>query len=237
MRALRAALVFFFAREAADAPAKRARGRESAGELLRGVAQAGRTPAFVRIFVLQLASYPAFAAILGLWSGPWLANVYGMPVEERGELLLAMGAGHAGAATLHAARPQDVPVRVVALAGAAGIDPATALLQLRTAVDVVVPVERGPDGRRRVAGLWGWGAGPGDVPALVRMVDAGGTLISPALRRTTSSSTLSRCSASTETCCFSQATLVIRLPSRACRKKVRSPGCPTVPATNRSGAS
>ena len=69
------------------------------------------------------------------------------------------------------------------------------------------------------------------------LVDAGGTLTPPALRRTTSSSTLSRCSASTETCCFSQATLVIRLPSRACRKNVRSPGCPTVPATNRSGAS
>jgi pilus assembly protein CpaF len=72
------------------------------------------------------------------------------------ELLLAMGAGHAGAATLHAARPEDVPVRVVALAGAAGIDPATALLQLRAAVDVVVPVARGQDGRRRVLGVWGW---------------------------------------------------------------------------------
>ena len=31
-------------------------------------------------------------------------------------------------------------------------------------------------------------------------------------RRTISSSTRSRCSARTETCCFSQATLVIRLP-------------------------
>ena len=56
-------------------------------------------------------------------------------------------------------------------------------------------------------------------------------------RRTTSSRTRSRCSASTETCCFSQATLVMRLPSRAWRKKVRSPGWPTVPATKRSGAS
>ena len=88
-----AALVFFFVREAADAPARRAQTRESARDLLRGVAEAGRTPAFVRVFTLQLASYPAFAAILGLWSGPWLANVYDMPVEERGQLLLAMVIG------------------------------------------------------------------------------------------------------------------------------------------------
>lgn len=84
------ALVYFLVREAPEARAKRLARRESAGELLRGVAEAGRTPGFARVFLLQLASYPAFAAILGLWSGPWLANVYGMPVEERGQLLLAM---------------------------------------------------------------------------------------------------------------------------------------------------
>lgn len=85
-----AALVFVFVRDRAETRAQRLESRESAADLLRGVAQAGRTPGFARIFVLQLASYPAFAAILGLWSGPWLANVYGMPVEERGELLLAI---------------------------------------------------------------------------------------------------------------------------------------------------
>lgn len=101
------------------------------------------------------------------------------------ELLLAMGAGHAGAATLHAARPEDVPVRVVALAGAAGIDPATALLQLRAAVDVVVPVARGSDGRRRVQGVWTWAGEDGSpgargpvlptaLPRLVPVVDADG---------------------------------------------------------------
>lgn len=105
------------------------------------------------------------------------------------DLLLAMGAGHAGAATLHAAGPEHVPVRVVALAGAAGIDPATALLQLRAAVEVVVPVVRDPDGRRRVRGIWGWadtdeGAGSASgfrgggersgVPRLVQLVDSDG---------------------------------------------------------------
>jgi hypothetical protein len=67
--------------------------------------------------------------------------------------------------------------------------------------------------------------------------DDGGTAAGPVLRRTTSSRTRSRCSARTDTCCFSQATLVMRLPSRAWRKKARSPGCPTVPATKRSGSS
>ena len=66
---------------------------------------------------------------------------------------------------------------------------------------------------------------------------AGGTSAAGPLRRSTSSSTLSRCSASTETCCFSTTTEVMRLPSRACRKNVRSPGWPTVPATKRSGES
>jgi predicted MFS family arabinose efflux permease len=84
------ALVFFLVREGAEDRARRAKNRESGRELLQGVVDAGRTPVFGRIFMLQLASYPAFATILGLWSGPWLANVYGMPVEERGQLLLAM---------------------------------------------------------------------------------------------------------------------------------------------------
>jgi pilus assembly protein CpaF len=98
------------------------------------------------------------------------------------ELLLAMGAGHAGAATLHAARPEDVPVRVVALAGSAGIDPATALLQLRAAVDVVVPVARGRDGVRRVLGVWGWderGGPASGTPDLVPVVDADGRTLLP----------------------------------------------------------
>ena len=36
---------------------------------------------------------------------------------------------------------------------------------------------------------------------------------------------------------FGTATLVTRAPVRACRKKVRWPGGPTVPATKRSGGS
>src|SRR3569833_1798134 len=55
--------------------------------------------------------------------------------------------------------------------------------------------------------------------------------------RSTSSSSSSRRSASNVTWNFSRPTLVTRRPARACRKKVRSPGWPTVPATNLSGMS
>lgn len=44
-------------------------------------------------------------------------------------------------------------------------------------------------------------------------------------------------SASAATWVFSSATLVTRVPAMACRKKVRRPGSPTVPATKRSGGS
>ena len=39
------------------------------------------------------------------------------------------------------------------------------------------------------------------------------------------------------TCCFSRETEVTWSPARACRKKVRCPGSPTVPGTKRSGGS
>jgi len=50
------------------------------------------------------------------------------------------------------------------------------LLQLRTAVDVVVPVERGQDGRRRVLGVWGWDVATEGLrpPVLVPLVDVEG---------------------------------------------------------------
>ena len=56
----------------------------------------------------------------------------------------------------------------------------------------------------------------------------------PALASASSSSSFS---ASSDTCTFSRATLTSRPPPRAWRKNVRSPGSPTVPATNRSGGS
>lgn len=78
------------------------------------------------------------------------------------ELLLALGSGHSGASTLHATGAADVPTRVVALAGVAGMAPDVVLAQLRAGVSVVVPVSRGVDGRRRADGVWTWWDGTDD---------------------------------------------------------------------------
>ncbi len=90
-------LVFLLVKESAAARSQRDARRESASQLFSGVLAAVRIPSFWTIFLMQMTTYPAFAAILGLWSGPWLAHVYDMPVEARGKMLLAMvGAQIAG---------------------------------------------------------------------------------------------------------------------------------------------
>ncbi len=112
------------------------------------------------------------------------------------ELLAAMNTGHeGGCGTLHANSAIDVPARVEALAVAAGLDRVAAHSQFASAVDVVLHLARGPDGRRRLAqvavpernqsGLVtmavalevaaGGAVRPGPAaPGLVRMLDARG---------------------------------------------------------------
>jgi pilus assembly protein CpaF len=75
--------------------------------------------------------------------------------------LLAMNTGHeGGCGTLHANSAADVPARVEALAMAAGMSQDAAHSQLASAVDAVVHLARGPDGRRRVAEVAVLGRGP-----------------------------------------------------------------------------
>jgi pilus assembly protein CpaF len=70
---------------------------------------------------------------------------------EMVELLVALNTGHEGsAATLHANSAADVPARFTALGALAGL-PAPAVTSLvASAVDVVVQLRRGRDGRRTV---------------------------------------------------------------------------------------
>ncbi len=71
--------------------------------------------------------------------------------DEVTDLLQAMNTGHeGGCGTLHANSAADVPARVEALAMAAGMPQAAVHSQLASAVDAVVHLGRGPDGRRRV---------------------------------------------------------------------------------------
>ena len=88
--ALAIALVFFLVHDDEAARQRRHQRAESARNLLAGVVAATRTKSFWPIFLMQLTSYPAFAAILGLWSGPWLASVYGLDLSARGSMLFAM---------------------------------------------------------------------------------------------------------------------------------------------------
>jgi pilus assembly protein CpaF len=65
------------------------------------------------------------------------------------ELLAALNTGHeGGCGTLHANSAVDVPARVEALALAAGLGREAAHSQLASAVDVVLHLARGSDGRR-----------------------------------------------------------------------------------------
>lgn len=83
-------LLVLFVNEDKGGRDRRQATRESIGELLHGVAAVARVKSFWPIFVMQMISYPAFGAIVALWSGPWLAQVYGVRLEDRGNILLAM---------------------------------------------------------------------------------------------------------------------------------------------------
>jgi pilus assembly protein CpaF len=102
---------------------------------------------------------------------------------EMVELIVALNTGHEGcAATLHANSAADVPARFIALGALAGL-PADAVVSLvGSAVDVVVHLRRGRDGRRSVAEIGllarvgaalqvqpAWTAADGDGPAAVRL--------------------------------------------------------------------
>ncbi|TYL49916.1 TadA family conjugal transfer-associated ATPase [Nocardioides sp. BGMRC 2183] len=67
------------------------------------------------------------------------------------DLLAALNTGHeGGCGTLHANSARDVPARIEALALAGGLDRAAVHSQLASAVEVVLHMVRGRDGRRRL---------------------------------------------------------------------------------------
>ena len=95
--AVMAVCLFLFAREAPDAIARRRGRSETLGQAVAGVAAATRIPGFWRMFFIQAAVYSAFASIIGLWVGPWLSQIYGLPLESRGRMTLILaGAQIAG---------------------------------------------------------------------------------------------------------------------------------------------
>jgi pilus assembly protein CpaF len=73
--------------------------------------------------------------------------------DEVRELLSALNTGHdGGAGTVHANGLHDVPARLEALGALAGLDDLSLARQVASAIDLVLHVERGTDGMRRLAG-------------------------------------------------------------------------------------
>lgn len=73
--------------------------------------------------------------------------------DEVRELLSALNTGHdGGAGTVHANGLHDVPARLEALGAPAGLDDRALARQAASAIGLVVHVERGADGSRRIAG-------------------------------------------------------------------------------------
>jgi len=74
--------------------------------------------------------------------------------EEVRELLTALNTGHdGGAGTVHAGSIGDLPARLEALGALCGLDDHAVARQVTSAIGVVIHVERGSDGIRRIAGF------------------------------------------------------------------------------------
>jgi predicted MFS family arabinose efflux permease len=76
-----------------DPPHKPAPARkpESLREALRGQFSIWRLPGLSRVLALHLVAYAAAATVIGLWAGPYLADVHGLDANARGRALAAMG--------------------------------------------------------------------------------------------------------------------------------------------------
>jgi len=93
---------------------------------------------------------------------------------EIADLLAALNTGHAGgAATVHANSVRDVPARLSALGALAGLGPVAVAAQAASALDVVVHVQRGRDGRRGVQQVALWSREPERRPELVWTAEDG----------------------------------------------------------------
>jgi predicted MFS family arabinose efflux permease len=64
---------------------------ETLREALVGQVSIWRLPGLPRVLAMHLVAYAAAATVLGLWAGPYLADVHGLDAAGRGWVLAAMG--------------------------------------------------------------------------------------------------------------------------------------------------
>ncbi|MDO8838087.1 MAG: MFS transporter [Parvibaculum sp.] len=67
--------------------------RETLGQSLRGLGEVVRHPAVPPLFVMISTGYAVFAAVQTLWASPYLADVHGLDLTGRGNVLLLLTAG------------------------------------------------------------------------------------------------------------------------------------------------
>lgn len=60
---------------------------------IAGVAAVWKVPGVFRLLAMHCVGYSAFATLIGLWGGPYLSDVYGYGLTERGNILLLMAIG------------------------------------------------------------------------------------------------------------------------------------------------
>lgn len=68
-----------------------ARKVETLREALAGQVSIWRLPGLPRVLAMHLVGYAAAATVIGLWAGPYLADVHGLDAAGRGWALAAMG--------------------------------------------------------------------------------------------------------------------------------------------------
>jgi predicted MFS family arabinose efflux permease len=64
---------------------------ETLREALAGQVSIWALPGLPRVLAMHLVAYAAAATVLGLWAGPYLADVHGLDAAGRGWVLAAMG--------------------------------------------------------------------------------------------------------------------------------------------------
>lgn len=90
LTALGALLIYFLVRDMPPGKEPAIVQPEGLKESVTGVFEVLRTPRLPTIMGMAFASYPVLTAILGLWGGPYLADVYGLDTIASGNILLLM---------------------------------------------------------------------------------------------------------------------------------------------------
>lgn len=87
-------VVAFVVRDAPPGAPAEAHRPASLKESFVGLGEVIRVPGFRQLFAIQFVGYSAFVAVLGLWGGPFVSDVLGFDLAERGNILLVMAAAH-----------------------------------------------------------------------------------------------------------------------------------------------